>query len=120
MGKIAAWILAVLLAGCAATSQGRLTVRPGEPLVYRCDGGQRIMAQYYSLSDGSLAFVKVQLPDGREVTLPQALSASGVRYTNDVEWVWWTKGDAAFAETRAPNGGWHIAHKNCRETAERR
>ena len=63
--------------------QETLTVRPEGRVVYRCEGGERIEARYYSLSDKSLDFVKVLLPDGREVTLPQAMSASGVRYTND-------------------------------------
>ena len=112
-----AWCVAVLLtgaAGCTSIGQGALTVRPGERVAYQCAGGERIVARYYSLSDESLDFVKVQLPDGKEVTLPQALSASGVRYTNNFEWVWWTKGDSAFAETRGPNGEWQIKYKNCR------
>ncbi|MHB8771505.1 MAG: MliC family protein [Syntrophales bacterium] len=112
--------VSVLLAGCAGIGSDTLTVRPGERAVYRCEGGERIVARSYSLSDRSLDFVKVLLPDGREVTLPQALSASGVRYTDDREWVWWTKGDSAFAETRAPDGEWRIAYKNCRQTAEKR
>jgi len=117
-----AWCVALLLAavaGCTGTGRETLSVRPGDRVVYRCEGGERIVARYYSLSDGSLDFVKVLLPDGREATLPQALAASGVRYTNDVEWVWWTKGDSAFAESRAPNGEWRILHGNCRQTAER-
>ena len=115
--------VALLLAGasgCAGIDPGTLTICPGERVVYRCEGGERIVARYYSLSDNSLDFVKVMLPDGREVTLPQAMSASGVRYTNDFEWVWWTKGDSAFAETRSPNGDWRITYKNCRTTAEKR
>ncbi len=114
--------IAILLAGtagCTGMGQGGLTVRAGARVVYRCNGGERIEATYYSLSDKSLDFVKVHLPDGREVTLPQALSASGVRYTNDVEWVWWTKGDSALAETRTPNGEWQIKYKDCRQTAEK-
>jgi len=54
------------------------------------------------------------------VTLPRALSASGVRYTDDREWVWWTKGNSAFAETRTPNGEWQIRYPDCRQTAEKR
>ena len=121
--NMTAWCIAVLLAGaagCTGIENEALTVRSGERVVYRCEDGERIVARYYSLSDNSLDFVKVLLPDGREVTLPQAMSASGVRYTDDREWVWWTKGDSAFAETRAPNGEWRIRYKNCRQTVEKR
>ena len=121
--KIMAWCIAVLLAGaagCTGMGHKALTVRPQGREVYRCEGGERIVARYSSLSDNSLDFVKVLLPDGREVTLPQAMSASGVRFTDDREWVWWTKGDSAFAETRSPNGDWRITYKNCRTTAEKR
>ena len=114
--------VALLLAGasgCTGIDPGTLMIRPGERVVYRCEGGERIGARYYSLSDKSLDFVKVLLPDGREVTLPQSLSASGVRYTDDREWVWWTKGDSAFAETRAPSGEWRIKYQNCRQSAEK-
>jgi len=114
--------VALLLAGasgCTGIDPGTLTIRPGERVVYRCEGGERIGARYYSLSDKSLDFVKVLLPDGREVTLPQAMAASGVRYTDDREWVWWTKGDSAFAETRAPSGEWRIKYQNCKQSAEK-
>ena len=111
-------ILAALLtgAGCAGWRQAGLTVLTGERVVYECQGDDRIGATYYSLSDGSLEFVKVRLPGGKEVTLPQALSASGVRYTDDREWVWWTKGTAAFAETREPDGTWRVRYRDCRQT----
>jgi len=112
-------LLLAAAAGCTGLGQDVLTVRPGERVVYRCGGGERIVAHYHSLSDGSLDFVKVSLPGGREVTLPQALSASGERYTNDIEWVWWTKGDSAFAETRDPNGEWQIKYQDCRQTEEK-
>ena len=58
------------------------------------------------LSDSSLYFVKVTLPGGKNCTLPQVMSASGVRYTDDREVVWWTKGSGAFAETRDSAGQW--------------
>ena len=48
------------------------------------------MARYGSLADGSLHFVKVEMPDGCVRTLPQAMSASGARYTDDRDLVWWT------------------------------
>ena len=109
---------AVVAAGagsCTGIETRNLTVRGGDPVVYRCDNGEKIVARYYSLSDDSLRFVKVVMPDGREHTLPNALSASGVRYTDDVDMVWWTKGDSAFVQGRGQNGDWQTTHQNCRE-----
>ncbi len=43
--------------------------------------------------------VNLVLSDGRNVELPQALSASGARYANANEsFVFWNKGDTAFIE----------------------
>ena len=99
--------------GCLNVKQEALTVRGREPVVYQCENGDRIVARYFSLSDGSLQFVKVLLPDGEEYTLPQALSASGARYTDDRILTWWIKGDSARVEMRDQNGEWQTKHKNC-------
>ena len=106
--------------GCVAAPVKNLTVKGGEAVTYRCDNGERVMARYYSLSDKSLDFVKVRMPDGREYTLPQVLSASGVRYSDDRELVWWTKGSSAFAEMRDRNGEWQVRYDNCTETVQTR
>jgi membrane-bound inhibitor of C-type lysozyme len=84
----------VCVSGCCGVKKECQTVRGGEKVTYQCENGDRIGAKYYSLSDDSLNFVKVILSDGKEQTLPQALSASGARYTDDRELVWWIKGDA--------------------------
>ena len=108
-------LIGALLSGCAGKQNTHpLTVTGGEPIIYKSDSGDRIVARYYSLSDSTLDFVKVTLPGGKEYTLPQVLSASGVRYANDMELVWWTKGNTAFAEVRDENGQW-IRKFNCRE-----
>ena len=67
-----------------------LTVDIGPPVYYRSDDGNLFVARYGSLSDGTLHFVKIKMPDGQQYTLPQVLSASGVRYTDESELVWWT------------------------------
>lgn len=100
----------LLLAGCA---QPELGVKGGEAVTYAC-GTQSIEARYYSLTDDSLNFVKLRLPDGRSYTLPQTVSASGVRYTDEFELVWWTKGEEAFAEMRDENGAWQVKYSDCR------
>jgi membrane-bound inhibitor of C-type lysozyme len=43
--------------------------------------------------------VKLKLSDGRELTLPQTISASGARYANPSEtFIFWNKGNGAFIE----------------------
>lgn len=88
-------------------------VRRGETVTYRCEGGAQITAAYYHLADESLRFVRLRMPDGREFTLPQGLSASGARYTDEAEWVWWIKGESARLETRRPDGEWRLMHDAC-------
>ncbi len=114
--SIALWVAVSLiwLCGCHGVKPGVLTVRGGESVVYRCENGDRIVARYYTLSDGSLRFVRVVMPDGDEYTLPQAVSASGSRYTDDRALTWWIKGDSARAEMRSQNGEWATAYDNCR------
>ena len=108
-------VVVAYLSACASAKQDRLEVEGGEPIRYQCEGGERIVARYYSLSDKSLHFVKVTMPDGKEYTLPNVLSASGARYTDDHLWVWWTKGESAFAETRDQSGEWHAAYEGCQQ-----
>jgi membrane-bound inhibitor of C-type lysozyme len=113
---------AIILAGasdCAAAQAQSLTVTGGEAITCHCGNGEQIVARYYSLSDKSLDFVKVRIPDGSEYTLPQVLSGSGVRYSDDRELVWWTKGASAFAEMRTQNGEWQTKYDNCKETGKK-
>lgn len=96
-----------------AEEQG-LSVTGGDPVIYSCDNGDRLVARYYSLSDDSLHFVKVLFPDGKEYTLPQVMSASGARYTDDFELSWWIKGDEAYVEKRDDKGEWKFLYTDCR------
>jgi len=108
-------LLALLFYGCSGKRNPvTLKVSGGNEIVYQSDSGEQIIARYFTLSDHSLEFVKVTLPGGREYTLPQAISASGVRYTDDRELVWWTKGNTAFAEVRDANGQWKRKYE-CKE-----
>ena len=65
--------------------------------------------------DESLNFVKLSLPDGKDYTLPQAVSASGARYTDDHEVVWWNKGKEGFVEMRDEAGEWQSRYNDCKE-----
>lgn len=74
---------------------------------YKCDSGKTINASYYKgvpapqpqpgempIPTGSVALI---LSDGRQMTLPQTISASGIRYTNaDESLIFWSKGEIAF------------------------
>jgi membrane-bound inhibitor of C-type lysozyme len=104
-----------LLTGCISvrTNFGGLKVHGGTTHIYECPDGSRITARYYRLSDDSLQFVKLTMPDGRKYTLPQAASGSGARYTDDRELVWWIKGDTAMLQTRDENGERQIRHQDC-------
>lgn len=85
-------ILSVLIVGTvlalgAKTSDVK-TVR------FLCDNGTYIMATFNLVVDES---VNLALSDGRTMTVPRALSASGARYANaDESFVFWNKGDTAF------------------------
>jgi len=116
---LCALALAACLGGCEGKKQEKLTVTGGEPISYLCEGGEEIVARYYSLSDKSLHFVKVKMPDGQEFTLPNAVSASGARYTDERLWVWWTKGESGFAETRNDAGEWYTIYENCNQVPSR-
>jgi membrane-bound inhibitor of C-type lysozyme len=118
-GLFCGTVLVACVEGCGPIiGESVPAVLGGTEVEYRCGNGERIVARYYSLSDHSLDFVKVLLPDGREYTLPQVVSGSGVRYSTDRDLVWWTKGDSAFAEVRGPEGDWRIKYDKCREIPE--
>ncbi len=100
--------------GCCSMMKDGLTVRTVERVAYQCENGDRISTRYYSLSDNSLAFVKLILPDGKEQTLSNWLSASGARHTDNRELVWWIKGDSAKLDVRGAEGNWEVMYNDCR------
>jgi len=61
--------------------------------VFACPENKAIYAEFTKNQ------VKLILSDGREMTLPQTISASGARYANtDETFIFWNKGDGAFIE----------------------
>jgi membrane-bound inhibitor of C-type lysozyme len=63
--------------------------------VYECPNNTFIGAVFHLPEDT----VDISLSDGRKLTLPRAISASGARYANsDESFVFWNKGDTAFIE----------------------
>lgn len=78
---------------------------------YSCAHGKSLHAEYFdgltrTAPDGRPipgGRVILTLADGKKLTLPQTLSASGIRYANEGETlVFWSKGDTAFVE-EGPN-----------------
>jgi hypothetical protein len=64
--------------------------------LFRCEGGRTVDAVF---SNGAQSSVSLRLSDGRSLSLPQAMSASGARYADAGErFVFWNKGDGAFID----------------------
>lgn len=65
--------------------------QPISTATFACDAGKSVVASFYN------ARVSLKLSDTRSQELPQAQSASGVRYANaDETFVFWNKGNTAF------------------------
>lgn len=90
-------LLGISQLGYAANKATKLKVTGGQTVSYFCDNGKKLAARYYNLSDNSLSFVKLTL-NGKIYTLPQVVSASGVRYTDEHTVEWWSKGDKAMLD----------------------
>lgn len=86
----------------------------GKAMHYRCAGGSQLVVRYGRLSDDSLSFARLQPPGEQPLTLPQLVSGSGVRYSNEQLWQWWTKGQGGFLQRRDPQGEWRTVLENCR------
>jgi len=104
----------------ACASSQRLSVVLDPPTYWRSQSGERFVARYGALSDGSLSFVKVIMPDGQEATLPQALSASGARYTDERNVVWWEHQGTVRVDIRRENGAWDESRWTLRPDSGRR
>lgn len=74
---------------------------------FDCAGGKHIDAAFFNTPPRR---VELALSDGRRLTLPQALSASGARYASqDERIVFWNKGDTAFIDEQGRR-----SHADCR------
>jgi membrane-bound inhibitor of C-type lysozyme len=80
-----------VVAVAAGLALPALAETPVATAIFKCQGGNSIDATFYANS------VSLKLSDGRSLTVPQAMSASGARYANkDETFVFWNKGDTAF------------------------
>lgn len=63
-------------------------------VTFNCENSKSIVATFYPTDDKNVELV---LSDGRNISLPHAISASGARYANaDEAIVFWNKGTTAF------------------------
>jgi membrane-bound inhibitor of C-type lysozyme len=109
-------ILLIATVGLAEAKkpQNPLSVLLQSAVSYQCADKTKLSVRYYTLSDKSLEFVKVSL-NGKTHTLPQAVSGSGIKYSDDLYLTWWAKGDSGtvFASNGGPEGTWPLAHGEC-------
>lgn len=96
---------ALLLFGCHKAES--LRVNLNYQATYKTTGDSDVSefkADFYSLSDKSLYFVKVN--DGNKTyTLTRTISASGERYIDETQKIeFWTKGETAFIEELDSDG----------------
>lgn len=103
----------ILFNACVNLEKDELFVILVNNASYQCENNDRVDVKYYSISDKSLNFIKIILPDGKEHTLAQSVSASGARYTDERDLVWWVKGSAAKMDIRDENGDWKIKYSRC-------
>lgn len=91
---IAGILLILLLGGCKNGNKEELGIKVVYEAEYICLDQSRIEARYFSLTDDSLNFVKIKMPDGEKHTLPQVIAASGARYSDEHSIQFWIKGNA--------------------------
>ena len=113
MQKKTALVLAILTAAilfisCGNKSNEQLKVISGKQYLYTFTDGSTAKATYYHLSDNTLNFVKLTLENDEVYTLPQLVSASGVRYSTEQNIEFWVKGNEATISTVNEKGEWVI------------
>ena len=101
-GKKIVWLAAALVILLLGVRAYMLFFKPkpttpatgAKTVTFACDAGKAITATFYLTKDDH---VDMKLSDGRNLSLPHALSGSGARYANaDESIVFWNKGDTAF------------------------
>lgn len=102
-------ILVIILLGYFLSKNESFSLlfkKPINTATYACNENKSINAVFYTggskpsqspdMPPTPGGKVKISLSDGREMILPQTISASGVRYANpDESFVFWTKGNGA-------------------------
>lgn len=105
---IVCYLILLLNVGCQKKSIGSISAIVGKEYVYLCTDGSVVKAQFGELSDKSLRFVKIKMDNGKEYTLPQLISASGARYSDEYELEFWIKGNRVTISKMNENGEWKV------------
>jgi len=102
------WLFVVYGGSAQTSTVVQTSETPLAKTHYQCDAAKTIDAEYYNDSGARAANqpnepptpagrVAIRLSDGRSATLPQTISASGIRYANaDESMIFWSKGNGAF------------------------
>ena len=102
-------IILLICSSCnGKNKEDKLKIIVGKEYKYRFNDDSIVQARFYSLSDNSLSFVKVRMEDGKEYTLPQLISGSGVRYSTERDIEFWVKGDGVIISRMNENGEWKV------------
>ena len=114
--KAAILAATAFLSACSSLSAPLLTVIKHPTRAFLCDGAHQITITHFQLSDQSLAFAKIQLPELPEFTLPQVNSASGITYANgSVQWT--EKGKEASVWVLEKKDEWQPLFRDCMATS---
>jgi len=98
---------------CLRSWEDLCTSTVPKTVTFNCDEGKNVVASFYL---GGENVVDLKLNDGRKISLPLAMSASGARYAKpDESFVFWNKGDTAFITEGDPNTP---TFKNCMLVSE--
>ncbi len=89
-------VFLLLLSGCRKTDIIQAVIIT--EAVYENNDGKSLSVVFYKLSDSSLQFVKVDY-NNKTYTLPQLVSASGARYSDEFSMEFWIKGNTAYVTT---------------------
>lgn len=103
----------VITSGCTHTAQEKSTAFSAQPpvlndspkiadfaptpektdikITYYSDNGETLKVIYH-IDESSVTVIQL---DGKEIILPQAIAASGIRFTKDEKTVFWSKGTTA-------------------------
>jgi len=90
--------ISILLCFISCTKNDNPEIVKTAEAVYQNSEGKKMEVVFYSLSDNSLNFVRVTY-DGELYTLPQLVSASGARYSDEFSMEFWVKGNTASVTT---------------------
>ncbi|WGK70120.1 MliC family protein [Candidatus Haliotispira prima] len=94
----------------ARGTQSDLTVIIRDPLIFYSQNDEKFVVTYGDLSDDSLSFLKIILPDGSEKTLIRVVSGSGERFSErDFEW-WEHQGTVCLSKRDDETREWIKCH----------